>query len=111
MSAEGVSQTFLVIADLANAMGVSPINKLPGLWEVELDERWRIWVNAKTEKLKTARGVEVMPFHCYVEFNGWPAGTFSPYGGVIAAGSVANEEALLVALRAKIASASKGQVA
>lgn len=47
-------------------------------------------------------GVTVEPFHCYIEFNGWPAGVVAPWGGVIAAGDVANEAAFLAAVKARM---------
>jgi len=42
----------------------------------------------------------VPPFNCYVEFNGWPAGVFNPFGGIIAAGELANRPRLRPSSRA-----------
>ena len=73
----------------------APIGKLPGLWERKLDERWTIWVNGHLEPLPAGDGAQMMvhPGDCYVEYNGWPAGSFSiihPGQGMIAAGAKAN---------------------
>ena len=82
-----------------------PLNKMPGLWHRKLDEHWAIWVNGKTTTQSTPDGAAVDPFHCYVEFNGWPAGILSvPTGqGAIAAGKLANYETFCDALKAAIA--------
>jgi hypothetical protein len=94
---------FTLLADLALKDGVAPINKLPACWERQVDEHWWIAVNAQKEKVKCSKGAEIEPFHCYVEFNGFPAGVFTPFGGIIAAGSVANEETFAAAIEAEIA--------
>jgi hypothetical protein len=47
----------------------------------------------------------IQPFFCYVEYNEWPAGLFTPYDGAMAAGTAANEDALIAALEAAITKA------
>lgn len=98
---ESISEAFEAIVELAQAMGVSKINQLPGCWEVQVDDQWRISLNGHAEPTKDSLGHEVPPYHCSVDFNGWPAGIFSPKGGIIAAGAAANEDALIEALRKK----------
>jgi len=93
------SVSFALIAKLCEALGVSHINKLDGCWEYKLDDNWFIAVNGHRKAMK-ANGVTVQPFHCYVEFNGWPAGDLSPFGGWIAADAEANEDAFIQALKA-----------
>jgi hypothetical protein len=91
-------EAFVRIAELGNALGIV-LNKLPGCWEHSIDERWRIAVNGhETPMLSSLSNVPVEPFTCYVEYNGWPAGLLTPCGGVIAAGSCANEEEFIAAL-------------
>src|SRR5262245_31738092 len=105
--AEKVSIAFVAVADLAAALGVSNINRLPGCWEYDVDEQWRIALNGHEQPTKCERGMAVAPFHCYVEFNGWPAGELSPYGGYFAVGDAANEDAFIEALKAATEKAKK----
>jgi len=92
------------IANLAEALSVSNVKDLPGCWECKVDDRWWFAINAHTTpkavKLSPS-GVahKVDPFHCYVEFNGWPAGVFHlAGGGEFAQGTEANEDAFIDAL-------------
>jgi hypothetical protein len=94
---------FILIAKLAEKDGASPISKFDGCWERQIGEHWWIAVNAHNDDVKCSKGAEVKPFNCYVEFNGWPAGVFDPFGGIIAAGSAANEETFAQAIEAEIA--------
>lgn len=95
-----IVEVFAEIAKLCDSMKLPPLNEFPDCWECKLDERWTIAVNAHKEK-KIWRDIEIAPFHCYVEFNGFPAGIFSPRGGAIAAGSEANESKLIEAIQKK----------
>ncbi len=88
--------------------GIAPVSKLPGLWYRKLNDTWSIWVNGHLETLKAEStdgcGMEVAPADVYVEYNGWPAGTFSLItgSGVIAAGEGANYGTFCDALREAI---------
>lgn len=88
--------TFFLIADLAVSVGAAPIKDK--IWTHKVDEHWEIAVNGKDHTAETAPfgqsqlPIKIQPFHCYVEFNGWPAGILSPHGGTFAAGSLANIE-------------------
>lgn len=103
---------FAKIAELADALHVTGINKLPGAWIVELDPRWTIAVNGHDEDVqaKPHQHAEqtIPPFHAGVWYNGWPAGLLNPFDGLVAAGSAANEEALLAVLDQAIDQARKG---
>lgn len=92
-----MSAAYMLIADIAEKDGVTPLNNLPGVWERKIDEHWTIAVNGHREE-KKHKGVPVPPYCCYVEFNGWPAGLFTPYGGQFAAGDLANEDSFIKAL-------------
>jgi hypothetical protein len=94
---------FILVAKLAEKDGASPISKFHGCWERQIGEHWWIAVNAHEHDVKCSKGIEVKPFNCYVEFNGWPAGIFDPFDGIIAAGSAANEEIFAQAIEAEIA--------
>jgi hypothetical protein len=94
-----VSTTFDAIAQYAIAKGHKPIKGK--LYHVILDEQWEFWVNA-TNSEQHADGAPIKPFECYVKFNGWPAGIFTPYSGQFAAGEAANEETFCAALKAAV---------
>lgn len=81
------------IMALASRLGVRNLAKTYAgkLWEHKVDEQWLFAINANTEPVKTASGVEVEPFHVYVEYNGWPAAILTVRGeGTFAAGTAAN---------------------
>ena len=104
---EVISVAFGLIADLAAALGVRNISQRGGCWEHAVDDRWWIAVNGRVDRsVPCSHGNAVPAGHCYVEFNGFPAGLFTPFGGMIAAGTVANEETFCAALRAAITLAS-----
>jgi len=94
---------FLLLGKLAEKDGAAPLNKHAGCWERRIDEHWWIAVNGREEEISCSKGAAVPPFNCYVEFNGWPAGVFNPFGGIIAAGELANEETFAAALEAELA--------
>lgn len=93
-----ICEAFDRVAALGIALGAFPVTKFPDCWEHSIDERWFIAVNGHREPKKTSGGVVVNSFNCYVEYNGWPAGSFDPRGGVIAAGDCANEDTFIAAL-------------
>lgn len=103
-----------LIFELHKRDGIPGIGKLPGLWERKLDERWTIWVNGHTEPLPAGSldgaKMQVLPGDCYVEYNGWPAGSFSLINGqgMIAAGSGANYQTFCAALRDAAAAKEAG---
>lgn len=99
-----VCEAFDLIAQLCIAMNEHPLTKHAGCWECVIDGRWKIAVNGHDEpKVSSLNPEGIDPFHCHVEYNGWPAGILNPYGGVIAAGAAANEDAFIKAIRTKIA--------
>lgn len=104
---DNICEAFAVIADLCIALGEEPLTKHPGCWECVIDARWKIAVNGHPKAQKCSLSeIPIEPFHCYVEYNGWPAGIFNPYGGTIAAGEAANEHTFIAALRERIANAA-----
>ena len=94
---------FILVAKVAQKDDAAPLHKHAGCWERQIGDHWWIAVNGHTEPKKCSKGADVPPFNCYVEFNGLPAGQFDPFGGIIAAGDVDNEEAFAAALEAEIA--------
>jgi len=95
-----VKEAFVRIAELAGALGVENIGTLPACWEHQVDKRWWIAVNAHKEEIKDSHGATVPSFCAVIEYNGWPAGIIGPGEGIIAAGSMANEDTFIAALLA-----------
>lgn len=102
MTEQKISEAFSEIAELAKVLDVKDIGKLPGCWEYQIDDQWWIAVNGHSEAIECSTGSKVDPFNCYVQYNGWPAGLFDPYGGTIAAGTGANEDNFIAAIKAAI---------
>lgn len=99
---ERISLAADAVARLAMKRGVNANGRTLAL---AVDEHWTVFVNGSDAPV-THHGCEVPRFHMYVEFNGFPAGLFSPYGGIIAGGSAANEDTFIAAIEAAIASAA-----
>lgn len=100
MTDRQITRVFGEIINLCAALGAENINELQGCWEYQVDDQWFIALNGHSKPAKCSRGGEVEPFGCYVEWNGWPAGTMNPFGGILAAGEAANEASFIAALKA-----------
>lgn len=98
-----IGLAFSLIAEWVLALGDRNLRELSGCWERQLDEQWWIALNGHPDPVACSENVLVPEFHAYIQFNGWPAGFLAPYGGQMAAGSAANEDALIEALRREIA--------
>lgn len=99
-----ICNAYYLVAELGLALDAGPLTKHPACWECQIDRLWRIAINGhNAPKRCSFAEVPIEPYHCYIEFNGWPAGIMTPFGGTIAAGSVANEETFMQALRERIA--------
>lgn len=94
-----INEVFSRIIDVLLARGFKSIKDLPACAETKIDEHWEVAVNGHDFPIACSHGVKVPPFTAYLQFNGWPAGLVTPYDGTMAAGQLANEEALLAALR------------
>ena len=92
-----IAKAFVAVSEMAYRLGARKINQLPGCWEKQIDERWWVALNPHREPIKCSHGVEVQPFDCYVEYNGFPAGSFNAAGGFLAAGEAANEQSFIEA--------------
>lgn len=101
MDSRSLSEAMLAIADLMIAVGKAPVNQKPGPVVHDVDARWKVVLNGHREPVKYGEKneIEVPPFHCYVEFNGWPAGLLDPFGGWLVAGTLANEETFVAAVK------------
>lgn len=99
-----IKEAYAVLAELGIALGAAPLTQFAGCWECQIDEHWRVAVNGhQAQRHCSFSNVAIDPFHCYIEFNGWPAGLMTPVGGTIAAGSAANEDTFITAIRARLA--------
>ncbi len=96
------SEAFCLVAQLAEKLDAVPLDKHPNCWECQIDDRWRISVNGHGEEQKTASGSAVLPFHCYVEFRGFPAGILHPHGGTMVAHVEGSEDAFIRAMKARL---------
>ena len=68
--------------ELADVLGPSRASMtIRGCWEYRISDKWLLKLNGHPEEVDG-----IPPFHAYVEFNGWPAGVFNPWGGEIAIG-------------------------
>ena len=97
---EHMGNPLVALCQLCLARGVRNIKTLPGLCHVPINDQWEAWINGRDEVLPTDGGVEVKPFHAYVEYNGWPAGIVSAYDGEFVAGEAANLDSFLAAVTA-----------
>ena len=101
--ADSFCEVFMLIGDLAYHRGARSIKDVPGLHDVPIDALWCAKINPHREEVDGVPGLSMA-----IEFNGFPAGLFMAHGGVVAAGSVANEGALCAALRKAIEAENKG---
>jgi len=101
----GVTPLFVLIGQLAEKDGVMPLpeHRPHTCWERRVGDEWWIAVNPHTEEKRCSRGANVPFGNAYVEFCGFPAGLFTPFGGTMAAGKVANEVTFTEALKAELA--------
>ena len=91
----------------AQSHGAKDLKNHPGCWESQVDEGWFIALNGHKDPMLTSGGagkgdvvhpIPVEPYTVYVEWNGWPAGILTPFGGTLAAGEAANPETFVAAL-------------
>lgn len=97
---ERVTVAMSAVVELTHALSVRDINQLVGCWERQVDAQWWIALNGHRAPVFCSKGIEVMPFTCYVEYNGWPAGFIDAGGGILAAAATANEDMFIAACQA-----------
>lgn len=102
-----IIEAFYLVSQLALKDGVSPLNTRTDCWVRKIDDQWTIAVNGTKAQLtcepEGTMGAAIEPYHMAVWYGGWLAGLLSPYDGVLAAGSAANEETFVAALRTELA--------
>jgi hypothetical protein len=95
------TEAFMAIAEMLGRRGHAP---LKGKLITETVGPWVVCLNAQAAPASVAldgtMGCEdVPPHHAVIFFNGWLAGTLSPFDGWIAAGEAANEDSFIKAVR------------
>jgi hypothetical protein len=106
-----ICQVFMLICEFAELSGAAPLNYHADCWEAEIDDKWKIAVNAHNDPRPTTYGYPVPPISAFLQYNGWPAGIVTPTGGYMAAGDAANEDALITALNQRIAAIKRDEEA
>jgi len=97
-----VPLVYVAIAELGLAAGAAPLTQFPACWEYQVDKHWRVAFNGHAAaKHCSFSDATIEPFTCYATFNGWAAFVIDPNGGFGAAGTVANEDSFLEAIRAE----------
>lgn len=106
-----LSEAMCLVTELAAALHVQNIKKLPGPWIHKIDEHWTIALNGTSQKQEATpphcMTVELEQFHMAVWWNGWLAALLTPFDGTFAAGSKANEDTFCEAVKAAIADAKR----
>lgn len=96
MSEQGITSLFMLVMDLASALGVSRIHEMDGCWEYE----WRgyvLAVNGHADEQRDSGGMEVPPYHAILSHVGWPVAMVTPRGGVVLSMTEAEVEGVLQA--------------
>lgn len=99
MDDSDIALAFTLIAEYAIELGARSIGQLDGCWERQIDEHWWVAINGHAEPVICSRGAPVPELHCYIEYDGWPAGAINAFNGLIAAGEKANEQTFIAAVR------------
>jgi hypothetical protein len=97
MNPDQLSTAFYMVARLADKLGEAPIKDK--LWTHKVDDHWLVKINGCPKEKES-----IPPYHMMVEFNGFPAGCVSPFEGVFAAGTEANEDGFIDAVIVKLES-------
>jgi hypothetical protein len=97
MNPDQLSTAFYMVARLADKLGEAPIKDK--LWTHKVDDHWLVKINGCPKEKES-----IPPYHTMVEFNGFPAGCVSPFEGVFAAGTEANEDGFIDAVIVKLES-------
>lgn len=97
-----MTEVFGAVMDLHKRLNLPSLNLMPGkVWRHTVDTHWFIVMNGNGDEVTDGTDewkVPIHPYACAVWFNGFYAGEFDCKGGVLCAGSVANEDTLIEAL-------------
>lgn len=70
---------FVLVAALAQKLGKTPLNHRLFIHRVDAD--WTVAVNG-CGIVKGFKDYSIPPGFCFIEYRAWPAGMFSPHGGL-----------------------------
>jgi len=86
-----IPEAFILIANLASALGAAPLIQWTGCWEHRIGD-WLIAVNGHRVPMQTSTGFEVPPHHAYVERDGVTLGLLDAGGGFLMGGQEVEDE-------------------
>jgi len=94
-----IAEAWYLVTQLAmrelETRGYANLREYPGILELELESgRWKFEIHAQDQEIDGLKMPDVR-----IHFNGWPAGVMGPGGGLMAAGEVANEDAMIATLK------------
>ncbi len=101
-----LSEAFTKVAKLALQKGHRDLNQLPGCFEFEIDQDWKISLNPHKQPTADSSGGEVPPFNMVVRHMSVPVGVIDPYGGTMMTGT----ESIFIAVLNKQLKRSKHEV-
>lgn len=82
-----IAECFSKVADLAGVLGVTKINRLPGLWVHKVDDEWQVSANGHGETID-----QVPPYSIRIEnLKYLSIGIVNPSGGMIVGGQEAED--------------------
>lgn len=90
-----IAEVFDLVAQLAVQQGHCNVTDLV---TIRVDDKWTVKVNGHRTETKE----HIPPFHAAIEYNGFPAGLITPFGGSMVDHPNANESLLCEALRAAL---------
>lgn len=106
MTIEREAHPFDLLTDLLEAVGADRLDKVPGLWEYQVDEHWKIFLNPHRASCPLPGGGMLPELGMYVEFDGiaWGAAGLAPgQQYVVDLGPAATPATFETAVRAAIA--------
>ena len=103
-----MSELYLKAIEYLSKFVGMPLTKIPEMFIVTKIGSWTLAVHANLDKDMDFEPKDCMKYEnakmgeLIIWFNGWIAGTLNPYGGVICAGKLANENTLIEAIEEKL---------
>lgn len=94
---------FALACELGAALGWENISLDAGCREHQVNAHWWFAMNPHRTKMLCTKGIDVKPYSIYFEWDGWPAGMVTAAGGMFVQGIEANQDNLIAALKAAIA--------
>lgn len=77
------TEVFGKTVELMLLHGHKNLYQLPGCFEFEIDQNWKVILNPHSQSAFDITGGEVLPYNMIVKHRSVPVGVFDPYGGTI----------------------------